>query len=1055
MDLSTYVRIGRYDLPEPTRTSAPANSVLAQEASGVTYNWDTGTLFIVADGGTSVVQVSKTGQLINSMTLATGNSPQGTEFYDPEGITYIGNGQFVMTEERDRNAVKFTFAADTTLTRADAQTVNLGTNAGNAGLEGLTYDPQTGGFIFVKEISPTGIFQTGIDFAAGTATNGSATAINSTNLFDPAKLGLGDFADVFALSNVPGFAGADAGNLLVLSHESGKIVETDRDGNVLSSLTIVSDPGNPLSVVNQQHEGLTVDSDGFIYVVSENGGGDFDHPQLWVYAPSTLANAAPTGLTLANATAAIDENTTTVLRVKVANVAIADDGIGTNVLSVTGSDAQYFEADSTGLYIKAGTVLDYETKTSYSVTVNVDDTSVGATPDATASYTLAINNIVNESAAPKQLYISEVAPWSSGNSPVGVDWFEVTNGGSSTVDITGWKVDDSSAVFGSALALNGISSIAAGQSVIFFETNNLAATTQSFVTTWFGGVAPAGLQFGSYSGGGIGLSTGGDQVNLYNAGGALQASVTFGASASGPYTTFNNAAGLNNSTITTQSAVGVNGAFAAVNDPQEIGSPGSVGKLIISEVAPWSSGDSPVGSDWFELTNTSAFDIDITGWKMDDSSGSPAASVALSGVTTIKAGESVVFLETANLAATKASFLQTWFGGNAPAGIQIGAYSGGGVGLSTGGDGVSIYNATGVLQTTVTFGASTADVTFDNAAGKTGAVTTLSTVGTNGAFAAATQPTEIGSPGQIAIVNYVPVAGDDTLTAVAQNAGPRAISIASLLANDLVGPANDVGQTLTITTVGNAVGGTVSIVGTDVIFTPTTGFSGEARFDYTVRDNGTSYGVADPLSDIGTVKFQIEAGKVIIGGDANDVLNGTAGADTISAGDGNDTVAGNDGNDIILGGDGDDALVGGLGNDTIFAGLGTDTINGSDGIDTLFGDKGNDIILGGGGNDTIVGGLGKDVMTGGAGADIFIFATGDSKAGGGVRDLITDFTVGVDKLDFAALPILDYASDVSFTKVGSGLIVYVDVNHNGFDYGDFGVQLTGVSALQASDFILA
>ena len=59
VDLSTYVRVGRFDLPEPTRTTPPANSLLAQEASAVTYDWDTDTLFVVGDGGTSVVQVSE------------------------------------------------------------------------------------------------------------------------------------------------------------------------------------------------------------------------------------------------------------------------------------------------------------------------------------------------------------------------------------------------------------------------------------------------------------------------------------------------------------------------------------------------------------------------------------------------------------------------------------------------------------------------------------------------------------------------------------------------------------------------------------------------------------------------------------------------------------------------------------------------------------------------------------------------------------------------------------------------------------------------------------
>src|ERR1041384_2558029 len=111
VDLSTYIRVGRFDLPEPRRTAHPANSLLAQEASGVTYNWDTNTLFVVGDGGTSVVEVSKTGALLSSMTLAPGASPQGTEFYDTEGIAYTGGGKFVIIEERDRQASLFTYVA--------------------------------------------------------------------------------------------------------------------------------------------------------------------------------------------------------------------------------------------------------------------------------------------------------------------------------------------------------------------------------------------------------------------------------------------------------------------------------------------------------------------------------------------------------------------------------------------------------------------------------------------------------------------------------------------------------------------------------------------------------------------------------------------------------------------------------------------------------------------------------------------------------------------------------------------------------------------------------
>lgn len=285
VDLSQYQRIARYALPEPTTATAPPGSLLAQEVSSVTYNRDTDSLFMVGDGGTSIVQVTKTGQLIDSMTLAAGTSPQGTYFYDPESLTYVGSGRFVMTEERYRQANLFTYAPGTTLDGTGVQVVKLGTSVGNIGIEGMSYDPSTGGFIAVKEKTPQGIFQTTIDFAAGTASNGSPTTINSIDLFDPALLGLVDLADVFALSNLTSLSGdPDFGNILVLSQESGRIVETDRFGNVLSSLTITNDPGD-IAVIDQGHEGLTMDESGFLYVVSENGGGDINHPELWVYAP--------------------------------------------------------------------------------------------------------------------------------------------------------------------------------------------------------------------------------------------------------------------------------------------------------------------------------------------------------------------------------------------------------------------------------------------------------------------------------------------------------------------------------------------------------------------------------------------------------------------------------------------------------------------------------------------------------------------------------------------------------------------------------------------------
>ena len=189
--------------------------------------------------------------------------------------------------------------------------------------------------------------------------------------------------------------------------------------------------------------------------------------------------------------------------------------------------------------------------------------------------------------------------------------------------------------------------------------------------------------------------------------------------------------------------------------------------IEITEVDPTGSGSTNTyNQDWFELTNTGSTAVDITGWAMDDNSHTYADAVPLRGVTSIAAGQSVVFIEdgatNTNDATLDATFESFWFGSNVPAGFTVGNYGGSGVGLSSSADEVNIYNASGTEVVGVGFNASTAGVSFDNSAGIGSAtqpdpiISTLSQVGVNGAFASANavagDANEIGSPG------YAPVA---------------------------------------------------------------------------------------------------------------------------------------------------------------------------------------------------------------------------------------------------------------------------------------------------------
>jgi hypothetical protein len=188
--------------------------------------------------------------------------------------------------------------------------------------------------------------------------------------------------------------------------------------------------------------------------------------------------------------------------------------------------------------------------------------------------TLALTWILMAQVSKADLIISEVYSAGSGNLTYGVDWFELTNRGATSINITGWRMDDNSANFAVSVPFGSeVTTIDAGVSVVFLETSaaNFANRVALFNQAWFGSDTSS-VVFGSYNGSGVGLGTGGDAVNIFDSAGNIQASVSFGAASTG--FTFDNAEGLTGA-ISRLSQVGVNGAFQSFNNA-EIGSPGRI-----------------------------------------------------------------------------------------------------------------------------------------------------------------------------------------------------------------------------------------------------------------------------------------------------------------------------------------------------------------------------------------------------------------------------------------------------------------------------------------------
>ncbi len=186
-----------------------------------------------------------------------------------------------------------------------------------------------------------------------------------------------------------------------------------------------------------------------------------------------------------------------------------------------------------------------------------------------------------------QIRITEVMS-SSGDTGT-EDWFELTNFGTTGVDITDWKMDDNSFDINAVVDLKGITTIASGESVIFLEVKSKggdpAVDVPAFKTFW--GSSLDGKQVGYYTGKGVGLSgTNGDGVIIFDKDSTEVTRVSFDAATEGSsfYWTYDESLNVVDTAVV--STVGtINGTVAnqvTVTSDNSLGNIGSPGTAVIN-----------------------------------------------------------------------------------------------------------------------------------------------------------------------------------------------------------------------------------------------------------------------------------------------------------------------------------------------------------------------------------------------------------------------------------------------------------------------------------------
>lgn len=253
-------RLNSASMPEPSlnlgryRVDIEARVIggLEDDLSALTYNRDRDTLATVINGEPLFLELDLEGRILRRLGV------EGVS--DMEGIAHVDGNRYVIVEERSQRLLLVEIADDAqSVDTQGVPAIQLALdNAGNKGFEGVTWDDVRRRLLVVKERDPLRLIA--IEGFVDAGQNERTLRIIELRAKDSPALFMRDLSSV-SQHNV-------TGHLLLLSDASHMLVEYGADHQPISLMGLWSGMSGLSSTVPQA-EGVAVDSQGRIYIVSE------------------------------------------------------------------------------------------------------------------------------------------------------------------------------------------------------------------------------------------------------------------------------------------------------------------------------------------------------------------------------------------------------------------------------------------------------------------------------------------------------------------------------------------------------------------------------------------------------------------------------------------------------------------------------------------------------------------------------------------------------------------------------------------------------------------